>query len=84
MHILFKCVYFISVDCKCNEYGAKKLECDKSSGMCDCKDKFTGIKCSDCIDELYGFPACTGKIIIIYLYLTSTIVANGFLFAFFQ
>ena len=45
--------------CVCNEQGSIFEACDKN-GICSCKDKVIGKKCTDCISPGYhGVPDCT-------------------------
>ena len=47
-------IIVIIVACGCHETGAKNNQCDKSTGQCDCKKKFTGRACDQCTDGNWG------------------------------
>ena len=39
--------------CQCHKEGSKSQQCDKVTGQCQCKDRFTGQRCDRC-KEGYG------------------------------
>ena len=48
------------LECECDIKGSNSTSCD-SNGMCTCKPKFTGSKCTECDSGFFGFPECKGK-----------------------
>ena len=47
--------------CTCNEEGSQNLDCDKTTGFCQCKENVTGDHCTECTDGFGGFPNCTSN-----------------------
>ena len=56
----------ISIACTCNlPEGSVNNICDANSGKCTCNHKdIVGMDCDKCRENHYGFPSCTGKIIM--------------------
>ena len=52
----------ILIECHCNEDGSVNANCDEASGKCNCKEHIIGDKCTQCVEEFYGFPNCEGTI----------------------
>lgn len=45
--------------CGCNPVGSKTLQCDRSTGVCQCKDNVIGEKCDMCAPRTSGImPKC--------------------------
>ena len=49
-------------ECNCNMEGSLKNTCESVSGQCSCKLHVIGGKCTQCEEEYFGFPDCSGKI----------------------
>ena len=49
--------------CTCNDKGSKTLDCDKKTGLCQCKDNIMGDNCDECKEGFFGFPDCKGDFI---------------------
>ena len=46
--------------CGCSSIGSNSTTCS-SGGVCSCKTKYGGMKCTDCKAGYFGFPTCQGK-----------------------
>lgn len=47
--------------CPCYRNGTENDECEPkgAGGVCICKPQFSGLDCSRCADQFWGFPNCT-------------------------
>lgn len=50
--------YLYYLDCNCDARGTKQGICDKSDGVCLCKEGYGGSRCDQCINGYYGYPNC--------------------------
>ena len=52
------------LECFCDLAGSLGPLCDPSSGQCQCRAGVTGVNCSQCLPEHYGFgqdEGCVGE-----------------------
>lgn len=49
------------LDCECNSVGSVSQVCDKESGHCTCKSKYSGRTCNQCEAGYYNYPTCKRK-----------------------
>ena len=48
-------------ECNCDPQGSMSTSCN-ASGICPCiSNNIEGDKCSDCKENYYNFPSCSGK-----------------------
>lgn len=44
----------------CNAEGSAGITCGEVNGLCTCNANIVGEKCTNCNEEHFGFPNCTG------------------------
>ena len=53
------------IGCNCNSEGSQGTSCDDRDGHCTCKSaQIFGNKCNKCVERLYGFPHCQGRVLL--------------------
>lgn len=62
MYLKYKNMLFL--DCECNSVGSVSQVCDKESGNCTCKSKYSGRTCNQCEAGYYEYPTCKRKSLI--------------------
>jgi laminin alpha 3/5 len=50
-------MFYILV-CTCDQVGTVEEVCDKTNGMCLCKETFNGDRCDQCARGFYAYPNC--------------------------
>ena len=52
---------FSTLACGCNLNNSKNQDCDYN-GRCDCKENFSGSKCTKCAPDIVNYPVCKGNL----------------------
>ena len=47
-------------DCSCNANMSISTNCD-FNGVCNCKENYSGFKCTKCANDLVEYPECKGN-----------------------
>ena len=56
MYLNFTIIIFAGCDCDPVKTSAEI--CAAGSGVCKCRNNYSGLKCDQCADGFYGYPAC--------------------------
>ena len=44
--------------CDCSQFGSKDKPCNKTSGVCECFENYSGDECYECEEGYYDYPLC--------------------------
>ena len=48
--------------CDCSQFGSKDKPCNKTSGVCECFENYSGNECYKCKEGYYDYPLCESRL----------------------